>query len=281
MPCCRRVPPRDFIAGSSLKLHAGQRDDHAGADRAPGESRAMGAPARSPIPGQYAVRGGILDLYPPGGDPIRLDFFGDTLESVRAFDPDTQRTAARLESVQLLPMSEMALTPETSSAPSASVMSRCSAPVTGDDPLYESISAGRQHQGMEHWLPLFHERLGHALRLSAGRARHARSAGRRCARTAARADRRPLRRARAGARAQSLRRAALSSRAAREHVPERGGMAGGAFRPPGHRARSVRASARRPGRRVASAAGRAAPSPPSARPKGSTCSMRWWPMPSG
>ena len=63
-------------------------------------------------PGQYAVRGGILDLYPPGGEPIRLDFFGDTLESIRAFDPETQRTAARLESVQLLPMSEMTLTPE-------------------------------------------------------------------------------------------------------------------------------------------------------------------------
>ncbi len=38
-------------------------------------------------PGQYAVRGGILDLYPPGGEPVRLDFFGDTLEQVRAFDP--------------------------------------------------------------------------------------------------------------------------------------------------------------------------------------------------
>ena len=47
-------------------------------------------------PGEYAVRGGILDLYPPGGEPVRLDFFGDTLESIRAFDPETQRTDGRL-----------------------------------------------------------------------------------------------------------------------------------------------------------------------------------------
>ena len=104
------------------------------------------------------MRGGILDLYPPGGDPIRLDFFGDTLESIRAFDPDTQRTAARLESVQLLPMSEMTLTPEVISAFRQRYVALFG-PVTGDDPLYESISAGRQHQGMEHWLPLFHEGL--------------------------------------------------------------------------------------------------------------------------
>jgi transcription-repair coupling factor (superfamily II helicase) len=109
-------------------------------------------------PGQYAVRGGILDLYPPGGDPIRLDFFGDTLESIRAFDPDTQRTAARLESVQLLPMSEMTLTPAVISAFRQRYVALFG-PVTGDDPLYESISAGRQHQGMEHRLPLFHEGL--------------------------------------------------------------------------------------------------------------------------
>ena len=43
-------------------------------------------------PGQYAVRGGILDFYPPGARPVRLDFFGDTLKSIRAFDPETQRT---------------------------------------------------------------------------------------------------------------------------------------------------------------------------------------------
>ena len=64
--------------------------------------------------GDYASRGGILDLYPPGlPTPIRLDFFGDTLESIRAFDPETQRSTAQLRSLDLVPMSEAQLTTET------------------------------------------------------------------------------------------------------------------------------------------------------------------------
>ena len=97
----QKVPPRDFIAATSLKLQPGnvltmqaliERLEISGYMRA----------GTVTDPGQYAVRGGILDLYPPGGDPIRLDFFGDTLESIRAFDPETQRTAARLDTLQLL-----------------------------------------------------------------------------------------------------------------------------------------------------------------------------------
>jgi transcription-repair coupling factor (superfamily II helicase) len=153
----QKVPPREFIAATSFTLQPGnvltmqaliERLEISGYMRA----------GTVTDPGQYAVRGGILDLYPPGGDPIRLDFFGDTLESIRAFDPDTQRTAARLDSVQLLPMSEITLTPEVISAFRQRYVALFG-PVTGDDPLYESISAGRQHQGMEHWLPLFHDRL--------------------------------------------------------------------------------------------------------------------------
>ena len=111
----QKVPPREFIAATSLKLQPGnvmtmqaliERLEISGYMRA----------GTVTDPGQYAVRGGILDLYPPGGDPIRLDFFGDTLESIRAFDPETQRTAARLDAIELLPMSEMTLTPEVISA---------------------------------------------------------------------------------------------------------------------------------------------------------------------
>jgi transcription-repair coupling factor (superfamily II helicase) len=153
----QRVPPREFIAASSERL-------------APGNAVSMqelierlevsgyGRAGTVTDPGQYAVRGGILDLYPPGGNPVRLDFFGDTLESIRAFDPETQRTAARLDAVELLPMSELALTPDVRRAFRQRYVEMFG-PVTGDDPLYESISAGRQHQGMEHWLPLFHDRL--------------------------------------------------------------------------------------------------------------------------
>ncbi|HSD91566.1 MAG TPA: transcription-repair coupling factor [Methyloceanibacter sp.] len=153
----QRVPPRDFIAGASLKLQPG----NVMAMQEMIERLEISGYARSGTvtdPGQYAVRGGILDLYPPGGEPVRLDFFGDTLEQIRTFDPNTQRTAARREMIELLPMSELALTPEVRSVFRQRYV-ELFGPVMGDDPLYESISAGRQHQGMEHWLPLFHDRL--------------------------------------------------------------------------------------------------------------------------
>ena len=64
--------------------------------------------------GDYASRGGILDLYPPGAAaPMRLDFFGDTLESIRAFDPETQRSTSQLRSLDLVPMSEARLTTDS------------------------------------------------------------------------------------------------------------------------------------------------------------------------
>ena len=60
------------------------------------------------------MRGGIIDIYPPGADaPVRLDFFGDTLESIRSFDPQSQRTTGTLRHLQLNPASEVLLTPET------------------------------------------------------------------------------------------------------------------------------------------------------------------------
>ena len=153
----QRVPPRAFIAASSMRLAAGNAVSMQElVERL--EVSGYGRAGTVTDPGQYAVRGGILDLYPPGAQPVRLDFFGDTLESIRAFDPETQRTAARLDSVELLPMSELVLTPDVRRAFRQRYVELVG-PVTGDDPLYESISAGRQHQGMEHWLPLFHDRL--------------------------------------------------------------------------------------------------------------------------
>src|SRR5665809_98987 len=153
----QRVPPREFLAAISVRLQPGNAlsmQELIARLETSGYARA----GTVTDPGQYAVRGGILDLYPPGGQPVRLDFFGETLESIRAFDPETQRTASRLDSLRLLPMSEVALTPEVRRAFRQRYV-ELFGPVTGGDPLYESISAGRQHQGMEHWLPLFHDRL--------------------------------------------------------------------------------------------------------------------------
>ncbi|HET9902413.1 MAG TPA: transcription-repair coupling factor, partial [Xanthobacteraceae bacterium] len=110
-------------------------------------------------PGEYAVRGGILDLYPPGLDlPIRLDFFGDTLESIRSFDAETQRTVGQLRSLDLVPAAEFQLTTETIRNFRRGYAEAFGAP-SRDDLLYEAVSEGRRHPGMEHWLPLFQPRL--------------------------------------------------------------------------------------------------------------------------
>ncbi len=109
--------------------------------------------------GEFAVRGGILDLYAPGWtEALRLDFFGDTLESIRVFDAATQRTTGQRKSMALQAMSEVALTPETISRFRRAYIEAFGAPQR-DDGLYAAVSEGRRFAGMEHWLPFFYERL--------------------------------------------------------------------------------------------------------------------------
>lgn len=109
--------------------------------------------------GEFSLRGGLVDLFPTDQEmPVRLDFFGDTLESIRAFDAVTQRTTGPVASVTLLPVGEILLTPESISRFRQGY--RDVFQVTGeDDPLYASISQGRPYVGQEHWLPLFYDRL--------------------------------------------------------------------------------------------------------------------------
>ncbi|MEL6289616.1 MAG: transcription-repair coupling factor, partial [Pseudomonadota bacterium] len=110
-------------------------------------------------PGEFAVRGGIVDLFPPGrAKPIRLDFFGDTLEQMRQFDPETQRTSARISRLVLLPTSEFVLT-EKSRSRFRQRYVETFGPATSDDLLYEAVSAGQRYAGVEHWLPFFHEEM--------------------------------------------------------------------------------------------------------------------------
>ncbi|WP_070151271.1 transcription-repair coupling factor [Sphingobium phenoxybenzoativorans] len=109
--------------------------------------------------GEYAIRGGIVDLY-PGGEPqpLRLDFFGDEIETVRRFDPSTQRTTENVEGFVLLPASEALLDEESIKRFRSRYRETFGATATGD-PLYQAVSEGRRLAGMEHWLPLFEERL--------------------------------------------------------------------------------------------------------------------------
>jgi transcription-repair coupling factor (superfamily II helicase) len=109
--------------------------------------------------GEYAMRGGIVDLFAPGMvAPIRLDFFGDTLETIRPFDPETQRSTGQLRSLDLVPMSEVQLTTDTMRRFRQAYVTTFGAETRGDT-LYEAISEGRRHPGMEHWLPLFYDRM--------------------------------------------------------------------------------------------------------------------------
>ena len=93
-------------------------------------------------PGDYSIRGGIIDIFPPGlSEPIRLDFFGDTLDGIRQFDPATQRTVKSLETVDLSPVSEVILDEASIRRFRQNYRIEFGAAGT-DDPLYEAISAG-------------------------------------------------------------------------------------------------------------------------------------------
>jgi transcription-repair coupling factor (superfamily II helicase) len=154
----QRVPPRRLFEGRVLALGPGGRIP---LDRLQSFFRNNGYTRTDTVrePGEFAIRGGIVDLYPAGAaQPVRLDFFGDSVESLRSFDPLTQRSTGTLDRLELKPVSEVLL--------DESVIQRFRTRYRelfgnagSDDALYESISAGRRYAGMEHWLPLYYERL--------------------------------------------------------------------------------------------------------------------------
>jgi transcription-repair coupling factor (superfamily II helicase) len=109
--------------------------------------------------GEFAIRGSIVDIFPSGlNRGLRLDFFGDEIESLRTFDPGTQLSTGALESHILLPASE-ALLEENSIKRFRLRYREAFGAAATQDPLYEAVSEGRRLAGMEHWLPLFEERL--------------------------------------------------------------------------------------------------------------------------
>ena len=151
----QRVPPRATFAGASLDLAVNgtvQPEKLAAFLEANGYGRA----GTVMEPGEYAVRGGIIDIFPSGEtDPVRLDMFGDTIESIRTFDPATQRSAGKRGALSLRPVSEVPLGKE-SIARFRTQWRELFGQDAAKDPIYLSISDGRRHPGMEHWVPLFH-----------------------------------------------------------------------------------------------------------------------------
>ncbi len=154
----QRVPPRETIADDSFFARVGNVVDH---EKLTAFLARQGYARASTVrePGDFALRGGIVDLWPPGtDDPLRLDFFGAALDAIRKFDAETQLSTEQITEVELLPASETPLDAESISRFRTGYVAAFG-PADRDDPLYEAVSAGRKHQGMEHWLPLFHAKL--------------------------------------------------------------------------------------------------------------------------
>ena len=154
----QRVPAREVLREAAFKAMVGGRVNE---EALRGFLVRMGF-SQSPTvmePGDYAIRGGIIDIFPPGdAGPVRLDLFGDVLDGARRFDPATQRTVEKLDVVELAPVSEVILDEAAITRFRQTYRLTFGAAGT-DDPLYEAVSAGRKHAGIEHWLGFFHERL--------------------------------------------------------------------------------------------------------------------------
>jgi transcription-repair coupling factor (superfamily II helicase) len=154
----QRLPARDTLRAAALSLRVGARLDE-GTLRSWLARMGFTQTATVAEPGDFAVRGGLIDIYPPGGlGPVRLDLFGDMLDGLRRFDPASQRSTGKLTALDLAPASEVILDEASITRFRQTYRIEFGAAGTGD-PLYEAVSAGRKHAGMEHWLPFFHDRL--------------------------------------------------------------------------------------------------------------------------
>ncbi len=153
----QRTPPREVTCAAGFEAVVGLELDIQALETyftTNGYMRASTVNER----GEYAVRGGVIDVFPPGfEEPVRLDMFGSELESIRTFDPATQRSTGQRREVSLSPVSEALLNAETISRFRTGYLNQFGAP--GDDPLYATISEGARRQGMEHWIQLLYDRL--------------------------------------------------------------------------------------------------------------------------
>lgn len=153
----QRVMPRSALQNASFNRAVGECLDISGFT----EYLVQNGYIRSETvrePGDFAIRGGIVDLFPSGYEhPIRIDLFGDEIETIKSFDPLTQRTEGALTQITLTPVSEFLFNDDSISRFRASY--REAFGIVKDDPLYDAVSEGRKYNGMEHWLPLFYDRM--------------------------------------------------------------------------------------------------------------------------
>ena len=153
----QRLPPPEWVAGNALDVRRGARLDMDVEKRRLEASGYRNVP-QVLDPGDFAVRGALLDLYPMGADrPYRIELFDDVVDSLRSFDPDTQRSDHPVESVRLLPAREFPL----DQASTKRVRDKLSERFDFDPrkfPLYQDLKEGAAPAGVEYYLPLFFER---------------------------------------------------------------------------------------------------------------------------
>ncbi len=154
----QRVAPREVFQGAILHLTVGGKTGREALLRFLVDNGYSNT-GTVMEPGEFAVRGGMVDLFPPGlEEPLRLDFFGDELDGLRSFEPFSQRSTGKRQDVTLRSVSEIKLD-QASIKRFRTGYRQAFGAVSDEDHLYEAISAGRAVAGMEHWLPLFHETL--------------------------------------------------------------------------------------------------------------------------
>ncbi|MGE4313160.1 MAG: transcription-repair coupling factor [Pseudobdellovibrionaceae bacterium] len=111
-------------------------------------------------PGEFALRGGIVDLFPAGfSDPVRIDLFGDEVESLRVFDPLSQISGDNLDHFALTPVTEYFLSQNAIDRFRKTYRELFPEARFDSDPLYQAVTEGRRYNGADHWLPLFYERM--------------------------------------------------------------------------------------------------------------------------
>jgi transcription-repair coupling factor (superfamily II helicase) len=149
-----RLCPRDYLLTHGLMLKQGQRLDLL-ALRQGLQEAGYRVVEQVNQHGDLAVRGSLLDLYPMGSEwPVRVDFFGDEIDTLRWFYPDTQRSVGKLEQVQILPASECALTDEGITHFRNAWRSAFEGSPTQAS-VYQRVSEGDSPPGIEYFLPLF------------------------------------------------------------------------------------------------------------------------------
>ncbi len=156
----QRLAPRSYIEAYSLKVHVNETLDIE-ALRAQLALAGYAAVTQVVAHGEFAVRGSLIDVFPMGSDtPYRIDMLDRDVDSIRRFDPDTQRSLDKLERIALLPARETPLNPDAV----REFRRRYRLRFTGDlseQAIYRDVSAGIAPGGLEFFLPLFFERTSH------------------------------------------------------------------------------------------------------------------------